>query len=136
MKALNPEFQSLLDDGESLKERILSYINERALIEDSETPEGEGGEVAEAKRSFKIELRGWFNSVANQTKGLSYFGATSLDGFLTGSESDVEFENAKSLAANCESALEIVAAIPFDNSKAVSVQTAVLDMTRQAAYER
>lgn len=117
MKARNPEFQSIVDDGESLKLRLNSSLDRDTL------------------RPFSFELRAWFNSVRGRTQGFPYYGAKLLDEMFESAEFYLNNFMPKEVAARIDRAIEIVASIPGEFASASTIQTAVLEMKGEIAYE-
>jgi len=107
MKALSPDFQSLLDQGQVLKQRLISGLNNQS------------------KNSFRFELKTWSNSVIAQTQRLSpRYGTESLDGIFEYAEFYVEGLTPVQVAKQIDLALEIIASIP-PREPAPPVQLAV-----------
>ena len=96
MKALSPEFQPLLDQGQELKQRLISGLSNQN------------------KDSFRFKLKGWSNSVISQTQGIRpRYGTESLDSIFEFAEFYVEGLTPSRVANQIDLAIEIIATIPL-----------------------
>lgn len=109
MKAMNPEFQPLLDEGEALKERLISALNK------------------DNKSSYKFELRTWFNSVINQTQGISYYRTDLQNNIIEHAEFYLESLTPTQVANQIDRLIEMIGSIP--PIRASSVNTPSLEIT-------
>jgi hypothetical protein len=97
MKALNPQFQQLLDQGDALKERLVTTLSKNN------------------KDAFTRELRAWFNSAKNQTHGSAGYGMESLDQIFEFARLYLEHLTPEQCANEIDHAIGILASIPAKN---------------------
>lgn len=95
MKALSPEFQPLLDQGQELKQRLSSGLSNQN------------------KDSFRFKLKAWSNSVISQTQSIRpRYGTESLDSIFEFAEFYVEGLTPERVAIQIDLASDIIATIP------------------------
>ena len=95
MRALSPQFQFLLDQGQALKERVISGLDEGS------------------KDALRFELKAWSNSVLFQTQDLRpFYGTEPLPSIFEYADFFVLGLRAGDAANQLRQAIEIIASIP------------------------